>query len=710
MTFPMRHQLLRDRRHWQGASSGLAIDREGSLVLAHVPAPSTGKAIDIATIYPYVREVSGLTLGPCDAVFVADTAHGRVLLVDGVCASQTWLDAPDHFRSPRGLAATSDALLVTDSDRAYVQHFAFPRLEPNIEWRFWNQPTSIAVDSKQRVLVIDAATARIQRVLPNGVLDAAFGDAVATQDKLQQPLFLACDADDRVVVSDTQTNAVFVFDDTGSFVLALPGLAGWQPGAVAVFERCIYVADAMSGNILIFEHDGVTALLVGEVSGWRGPVTALAIGATGDLYIKPSLDAAYYRFAAAAAYVPRGTLIAGPFDAGEERRWERAWVDADVAAGTSLTVRMVLKDTVAPPLSTDWVDLPSFDVLLSNLVKNSGRFIWMELNLATSTLHRSPRVRQARAATAGEDWLDYLPLTYRRHDQDAKGFLSRWLKLVRGEFGRIEEFLNDMPRIADTSFVPASSLPWLAQWLALELPKIADDEEHRGLIARAVKLFARRGTRQSVGEFVELHTGIKPIIVEAFSERRIWILGATSRLGFDTRLPVLDPLGIVVPDEGAGDGCCVRDEVTVFSGCSPSSQMATPARTPLAVTTPIGRAIVGESGPLATHQIGVPLFADTAYRFCVIVDSYRALDEATRKEIARIVEREKPAHADYRIEYIAAEMRVGLHARIGVDAIVGGDSPSLRLSRAQLGINTQLPPMDAARIGDTTLDGMLTLT
>jgi hypothetical protein len=128
------------------------------------------------------------------------------------------------------------------------------------------------------------------------------------------------------------------------------------------------------------------------------------------------------------------------------------------------------------------------------------------------------------------------------------------------------------------------------------------------------------------------------------------------------------------------------------------------------VKTPIGRAIVRESGPLASYQAGMPLFADTAYRFCVIVDGYRACDEATRKEIARIVDREKPAHTDYRIEYIDPEMRVGLQACIGIDAIVGGDPPSLLLSHAQLGFNTQLPPVDAARIGDSTLDGMLTLT
>jgi hypothetical protein len=128
------------------------------------------------------------------------------------------------------------------------------------------------------------------------------------------------------------------------------------------------------------------------------------------------------------------------------------------------------------------------------------------------------------------------------------------------------------------------------------------------------------------------------------------------------------------------------------------------------VQTPIGRAIVGESGPLSAYQIGLPLYADTAYRFCVVVDGYRAHDNATRTEIARIVDRERPAHTDYRIEYIAPEIRVGLQARIGIDAIVGGDPPPLGLNPAELGFDTQLPPSDVARVGEATLDGLLTLT
>jgi phage tail-like protein len=609
------------------------------------------------------------------------------------------------------LALTDDALFVADSGGARVQSFALPRLEANVAWPAGSQPASLTVDSRQRVLVIDAATGHVHRFSPIGIADTVFDNTIAAQGKLQKPLFVTCDAGDRVLISDAQANAVFVFDDTGSFVLTISWPAGWQPGALVVFGPRIFVADAATGAILIFEQNGSAWQLIAEVNGWRGPVTALAVNAQGDLLIKPSLDATFYQFTADVAYVPQGILIGGPFDAGEEREWECAQVDASLPPATSLAVRVVLKETASAPASTDWITLPSHDVLLSGQTANIRRFIWIELRLTTSSPQQSPRVQQARAATAAEDLRDYLPLTYRRNDENADGFLARWLKLVRGEFSRIEELLDNMPRLTDAKFAAASALPWLARWLSLELPQIADDEERRALVARAVQLFARRGTTRSIAEFVELHTGIKPAIVEAFADRRVWVLGETSRLDFDTRLPVLDPLGMVVPDESAGDGCCPQDNAADSSGCTRCSHQTSellPA--PVMVQTPIGRAIVGESGPLSAYQIGLPLYADTAYRFCVVVDGYRAHDNATRTEIARIVDRERPAHTDYRIEYIAPEIRVGLQARIGIDAIVGGDPPPLGLNPAELGFDTQLPPSDVARVGEATLDGLLTLT
>jgi phage tail-like protein len=686
VSYPTRHILLRDRRDWLGTRSGLEVDRNGVLTLARVPGPAEGKMITVAATYPYPREVSGLALGPCDAVFVSDTAGDRVLFVDGLCKAEAWIGG---LKAPRGLAFTALALLVAVTAQGRVQHFALPALEANLAWSAWPQPSSLAVDSKGRVLAIDAGLKSLHRVEANGDADTAFDAAIAGAGKLVTPLFVAVGREDRAVVSDTGANQVFVFDAQGVFLLALAGPAGWQPGALATIGSTIFAADAATGAILVFDEDGT---LQGAIPGYLGPVTAMAASASGHLYVKTGLDAAYIVLKADTAFVSQGALEAGPFDAGESCEWEWARVDATVPDDTGCLIEVAQRPAALPaPVAADWKTLPSSDALLGPLLPNAAkddrRYLWLRVTLSTGSAQASPSVAQVRAATPGENYLEHLPFIYAKNDQrkdGREGFLSRLLKLVRSEWRGVEELIDEMARIADPQFLDATDLPWLAQWLALELPQIASDDERRDLIAHAVTLLARRGTPASIADFVELHTGIRPAIVEAFGNRHVWVLGQGSRLDFETVLPPLDPNSMVVPDQATEEPCCPG---------------------------PIGRAIVGESGPLAAYQLGLPLFSEDAYRFCVFVDAYRVRANGTLQEIRRIVDREKPAYTDYRIELFEPNLRVGFQSRVGIDAIVGGDPPPWTIA-ATLGIDTRLSPRDAAaRVGDATLgDGTLSLT
>jgi phage tail-like protein len=692
-----RYLFVRDRQEWDAALVGLDRDGDGNLILAQLPGPADGTAVDLPP--PWTAEPSGIAAGPCDAVFVADTDHNRILFVDGLCGARAWLPAattpgaaPGQFDHPRGLAVTAEGVWVADSGNGRVQRFAVPALELDLELTSGlKQPTAVAIDGKGRVYVLDRALKTLQRYGPNGLPDTAYNAALAASGKVAAPLFLTLDDADQLFVSDGSAAAVRCFDTSGTFLrdITAPGGA-WQPGALVAGTERLFIADAASGRIAIFLPDGTWWC---ELPLFRGPVTALAFTESGDLLIKTALDDAYLVFAAGKAYAAEGSVIGGPYDAGETLEWFRAAAEADVPRGTAVTLDVAQWEAAAPgPGPSDWVRADALDTLLAALLPPgpapaARRFLWLRATLSTAQPQRTPVLRALRAETPGEDYRDYLPEIYRRNDEPEL-FLYRLLALARSELGAVEEHIDALPQLLAPDFAPSSVLAWLAGWLGLELPRIATEAERRELIERAVALYRRRGTPAGICDCVEIYTGVRPSLVEAFEERGIWVLDVASSLGFDTGLPAIDPLGMVVPDpanplDGA-PGCCA---------------------------TPIGAAVVGEAGPLPVSELGEPLFLDAAHRFTVFVPAYRAGDVALRAEIRRIIDAEKPAHTDYHLCLVEPDLRVGFQARVGIDTIVGGPPPPLRLNGARLGLETNLPsaPGAAGRVGHSASVGYTTV-
>ena len=284
MDIATRHIVLRDRCDWLGTRAGLAVDRDGALTLARVPGPAGEKAIDVETKYPYAREVSGIALGPCDAVS-SPTPPVIACSSSMGCACQ----GVDWRRwEPRGLAFTAQALLAADGGHGRVQHFALPALEANLAWSAWSSTGRPRGRFEGARAAIDAATKRLHRVEGNGSPDAAFDAAVVRP--LVAPLFVAVGREDRVLVSDGRANRVVVFDAQGASLPSFVGPAGWLPGALAALGSRVYVADAATGSILVFDDQRRLARKHPRISG---PVTAMAANANGDLYVKPGLDATY---------------------------------------------------------------------------------------------------------------------------------------------------------------------------------------------------------------------------------------------------------------------------------------------------------------------------------------------------------------------------------------------------------------------------------
>lgn len=107
----------------------------------------------------------------------------------------------------------------------------------------------------------------------------------------------------------------------------------------------------------------------------------------------------------------------------------------------------------------------------------------------------------------------FLPALYQRPDCR---FLHRFLAGLEPSWRGVESFLEDPSVPFDTRRAPAEFLPWLAGWIGLSLNQNWPERKQRVLLREAVDLYQMRGTREGIERFLEIYTGVRPLVVEPF--------------------------------------------------------------------------------------------------------------------------------------------------------------------------------------------------
>lgn len=681
---PVRYAPARSLESWpEVALAGLQIDPGGDIHLLRVPAVSPASIAAPADL-----GASGLALDHACGLYVADTASNRILRIGLDCHTELVLPGtqsvavPGALDAPAGLAVGAhEWLFVANSGDGRVLVFSTPDLTLRDVWSGFGSPIALACHDGL-VVIVDDASQRVVRRDAAGDPDPAFDALLAAPAGPADPRAVAVDQDGTIYVADAATGSVLRFDWTGA--PAGGALAPrTRPRALAVRDGILYVGAALSGQVLLYATPSGDSL--GAVSSFSGPVTALAIGED-SLFIKTALDDAHLPAPLAGAFAASGTLLTGPLDAGEEAAWSRAAVKCEQPPGTAVALKYHLDDTPNPPAIT-WQAAPSNDLLL-----RAHRYLWLRVTLTTRQSTASPTLLQVQAQTAGDSYLDFLPYLY-THDPDRPGlsapmlqsadpsefapgdlgylramytrtrpegeFLMRLLALAQSQLDDLDRTVADLPSLFDPATAPASMLRWLATWLAFDLPpRFADGDrpdDVRALLLRLAALYRRRGTVRGVADFVEVYSGVRPTLFEDFTARPLWVLGETP-LGFGTGIPDRDLEGVLVGDS-----------------------------------------IVGETGPEDPMTFGAAAFASTAHRFSVLVPA-AGLDAAGREAVIGVLEAEKPAHTGFHVCFIEPRMRVGVQARVGLDAILAGEPEPMTLGEnAILGLDTRLsgPPADA---------------
>jgi phage tail-like protein len=631
-----RYADLRDGDAWSSVVlDGVEVLRDGSIELRRLPRVSPALTQAAGPTDP-----TGIAFDRSCGLYLTDAATRRIIRVALDCGERRVVDlatGPGGPGSgPKGLSIGAFGWVLVADDSVGGLLVLSPDLAIRDVWTSGLvRPIAVAADDDRVVYVLDAV-AGLVRLDPFGAPIGIVAGAPASARAI------AVGPDGTLYVANGTGAGVLRFDRSGT-VTGAALAPGSVPQALAVSSDELYVADETTGTILVISLADDT--VVGSVEGYRGPVSALAVDQAGSLYIKPGPDETYVLAQPRAAHTRTGQLTTAVLDAGEENSWVRAVVDASVPAAASAFLEIAGDPPGRPP---NWTQVPTLDTPLP-----PSRYLALRLNIERGADGSSPRIHQVRAETAGDSYYDYLPAVYSK-EASRTPTLDGLLGLTKAEIGDLEAAIQALPRRFTGSTAGVDDLRWLAGWLALPLPPVAPDDDERStladLIAEVPDLYARRGTLGGLRRVVEIYAGVVPSIFEDFRTRRIWVLGEVSDLGFDTMLPSTAVDGLIV-DEGR----------------------------------------LGAAGPESAKTWGSALFAPSAHRFQVVVPAGRVPTDEARIRLAKTIDDEKPAHTEVHVCYPEPRLRVGVQARLGLDAIVAGGAPDLRLDqRSRLDLDAAL--------------------
>lgn len=228
---------------------------------------------------------------------------------------------------------------------------------------------------------------------------------------------------------------------------------------------------------------------------------------------------------------------------------EITWIDA--AAGVIWLAEPLAGDVTAD----DWVSAR----FASPPATDRGRYLWLRLRLqgaviaprdgigAPTLATATPSIRALRIIAPRPSLLEWLPAVYSRRDpnEDAPGgnFLERFLTLFEGQFTRVEDAFESVSRLLNPDAADEGWLTFVASWLELAFDPSWPVERKRQLVREGWALQAGQGTPAALARFLEIYTGARPAIGEAYLARppAPIQLGARGALG-------VAPLGGGEPD------------------------------------------------------------------------------------------------------------------------------------------------------------------
>lgn len=727
--------LNRDNGWLDFYRDGLELRQDGSLQLYSLPLFAGALPEGLAAIGD-PDGPAGLAVAADGTVYFTDSSAHRLWKIDGCDGSMAQVaclsgegSAPGRLNTPRGLLIPEyrPSLLVADSLNHRVAIFDIGSTQLVDTWDRFSlraespsapdfgqlvAPWTLAGDNLGNVYVVDHGKHSVQKFNRAGDVIARFWETLSETNGLTAPSDIAAWSQGETIhlyIIDESRHLVLVFDQDGKPLLDKVGhpisIGASQlrkPMGIAVSREGVYIGDNGLRRVLKFKN-GDDYGFIGEAVGFQGPVAALALDGKGNLLIHAGTTLAPIRLAVDQGYSRRGVLWSNPINvSGSKLSWHRLLAVTEGLANDAhlrLFVHASNDPTDEPHVdqSSDepfadsrWMPGsptvaspdPYLDVNDLFIGGAPSVFLWVGV-LFESEGKTTPVMSQMRVEFNHRSYLEDLPAIY-RSDDGGSDFLLRFISLFETFFGGIEGEINGLSRLFDPQAAPRQLLPWLASWLALELDEDWDEKRQRNAIAAAFERYGRRGTADGLREALRDLAQVSAIIDEPILNSSWWLLPA--------------------PAVSCKCGPACQSLTDGSWQASDNSILGT--TTMLASAQPQG-AVVGATATLdyshliTNQDFGAPLFEDLAHRFNVQIHRSSLWCAETLPKIKAVIEREKPAHTAYHLCIIEPRLRVGFQARVGIDAVVGGQPGKMKLDEAMLGEEMALGGEASGRIGDS---------
>ncbi len=335
--------------------------------------------------------------------------------------------------------------------------------------------------------------------------------------------------------------------ETETFRIQPAGLAVGDDGVLYLGDLRRVPPAGQDDDRLIHRFDADGKYL-GPVAGYRGPVSALAVGPGSRIVLfdpgtrhagqEPALSERRLRVLLQRDSLDgaRGVYYSPPLDSRETGMlWHKLTLPGARIPGHS-QVQISWRAITDPEEDGGEDERKIYEDLLEAGDKvGLDRLRWSPplVNVRDALVREAPaRYLRVRVLLMGagqdapqvpglEAWfprtslLRHLPAVY-QEIRSGHNFLERFLALFETLFTSIDRQIDDLPDLFDPDTTPSGFLPWLSSWLALTPDEAWPEERRRALLRDAHELYRLRGTREGLARLIETLTGARPLIVEPF--------------------------------------------------------------------------------------------------------------------------------------------------------------------------------------------------